>query len=124
MPWNTIVNAVYRNEWTLIEHAVPFHHDDANDAADAMANEIAQRLRAGDASCVRETLHWLLHQPYINRERFSEWVALDALKGDSALHTTTYIQVRPYCRKSHMQEIANHITECNSPKNSWGCTTQ
>jgi hypothetical protein len=111
--WNTIINAVRRNEWHLIDEFVLISHDDANYAAEVLAHEVAQRLIRGAANYMHVTVEWLLRQPYINRERFAEWVVLDSLKKTDALHLQTFRQVRPHCRSARLQEIARHLAACD-----------
>jgi hypothetical protein len=120
--WNQIVNAVYRNEWPRVEAAVRDHPtvqlDDANCMADVMGNIVAGRLRSCETGglaagvCLQETVTWLLRQPYINRERFAEWVAMDALKADTPVHRRTFQQVAPHCRAERLREIERHLAEC------------
>jgi len=118
--WNQIVNAVYRDEWPLVEAAVRGHPtvqlDDARNMAEVLGNIVAGRLRSGDAACMQETITWLLHQPYIHRERFAEWVAMDALKSDTVLHRRTFAQVAPHCRTSRLREIEQHLAECDGAR--------
>ena len=140
--WNQIVTAVYRNEWLLVEAAVSelpnVMVDDSNNMAEVLGHIVAERLRANDPSCLSETVTWLLRQPYINRERFAEWVAMDALKSTSTIHQRTYAQVAPYCSQERLSAIAQHLTECTvqlrlikyqtdapSKASGWGaCTVQ
>lgn len=119
MTWNQIVNAVYRNEWQLVERAVSARPntrpDSAHDMAEHLGHIVAQRLYRNQPECLVETVTWLTRQPYLNRQTFAEWVALDALKRtDSALHRRIGAVVYPHCRRERLIEIAFHLTECDS----------
>lgn len=134
--WNQIVNAVYRDEWQLVEAAVRHlpgvQLDDATDMAEVVGNVVAERLYADNGDCLQETVAWLLKQPYINRQHFAEWVAMDALKRDDALHKRTYAQVAPHCGAERILEIKQHLAEFKLARRqftepahatpSWSCT--
>lgn len=95
---NIIINAVYLDEWQLIENELQTEIiDNAYAAAEFMAAFVGSQLYRNTTAQLPETVDWLLRQPYIDRQTFCKWVVKDALKHDTLMHRIILDKVAIFC---------------------------